>query len=522
MAEVSLTKKEMTTKGKSENSKKMKTDMADMVPIAAMNEDLLHNILLRLPAKSFAFASCVNRFWSSVCNRILSRPKMISAFSRNPDQLRAGEEVLDKVLSEPIRPQFVIANITCGNMEETLTLITERVGSRVPIIVSVVTGILGKEACNDKAGEVRLHSTSDDELFDVANFAILLTIGYLPGMKVDIIPVIQAKGESGAEMEDKFVMDIRNYMSMVSGHAAAPACLILFAEDTHATEPVLHKLDYAMPAETVIVGGQIGEFLHKRGNEPRNVQLQKDDIRVLAGLIFARDRHRPAQAERIQFDTAISNGMSSVDLRYKAANVNVSLGPSCPSTLLTAKRRGEAEVLDGDQILDDIDNILENYIWENDSYLGVIKRRKYSIGLEEKPKIMSSLVFHQVNGSDDQDLLVDGAGIKTGDQFQVYLPDLKVAEAALNDVSAQLRNLKSKPNKPEVVGGFAFVGSCRGDSFFGCPNADSSPFLENFPELPFGGIFCDGEIGRSLILEKGEEKKEVSIQRFLHVYSSEL
>jgi hypothetical protein len=101
--------------------------------------------------------------------------------------------------------------------------------------------------------------------------------------------------ESGAEMEDKFVMDIRNYMSMVSGHAAAPACLILFAEDTHATEPVLHKLDYAMPAETVIVGGQIGEFLHKRGNEPRNVQLQKDDIRVLAGLIFARDRHRPAR-----------------------------------------------------------------------------------------------------------------------------------------------------------------------------------------------------------------------------------
>jgi hypothetical protein len=36
---------------------------------------------------------------------------------------RAGEEVLDKVLSEPIRPQFVIANITCGNMEETLTLV---------------------------------------------------------------------------------------------------------------------------------------------------------------------------------------------------------------------------------------------------------------------------------------------------------------------------------------------------------------------------------------------------------------
>lgn len=64
-------------------------------------------------------------------------------------------------------------------------------------------------------------------------------------------------------------------------------------------ENLLMKLvciaDYAMPAETVIVGDQIGEFLHKRGNESRNVQLPKDDCRVLAGLIFARDRLRPAR-----------------------------------------------------------------------------------------------------------------------------------------------------------------------------------------------------------------------------------
>ncbi|EOA13285.1 hypothetical protein CARUB_v10026315mg [Capsella rubella] len=471
-------------KGTSEKSKK-KIVIADMVLIASINDDLLHNILLRLPAKSFAFASCVNRSWNSLCNRILSRPKMVSAFSRNPNQTRAGEEVLDKVLSEPIRPHFVIANITCGNMEETLTLITERVGSRVPIIVSVVAGILGKEACNDNAGEVKHHVTTDDGLSVVANFAILLTIGYLPGMKVDVIPAIQAKGE-----------------------------------DTHATEPILQKLDYAMPAETIIVGDQTCEFLHKRGNEPRNVQLHKDDSRVFAGLVFARDRHRPTQAGRIQFDAAISRAMSSVDLRYKAANVRVSRRPRCPSTLLTAKRGGEAEVLNGDQILDDINDFLGNQIWENDPYLGVIKRRKYSIGLEEKPKIMASLVFHQVTGADEQDLLVNGAEIKTGDYFQVYLPDLKVAEASLNAVSSQLRNLQSKPNKPEVVGGFAFVGSRRGDSFFGRQNADCTPFLENFPELPFGGIFCNGEIGRSLFVEDGEEKKEVSIRRCLHVYSS--
>ena len=150
----------------SRRKKKMeKSKKTDMAFIASMNDDLLQNILLRLPAKPFAFASCVNRSWNIVCNRILSRPKMVSAFSRNPHQFvssetlisckvliltcgqwrsidcdykrgtfsvsvcvffllqEAVEEAIDKALSDPIRPDFVIANITCGNMEDTLSLV---------------------------------------------------------------------------------------------------------------------------------------------------------------------------------------------------------------------------------------------------------------------------------------------------------------------------------------------------------------------------------------------------------------
>ncbi|WZY79672.1 F-box/LRR-repeat protein At5g63520-like isoform X1 [Brassica napus] len=493
-----------------------KSKKTDMAFIASMNDDLLQNILLRLPAKPFAFASCVNRSWNIVCNRILSRPKMVSAFSRNPHQFEAVEEAIDKALSEPIRPDFVIANITCGNMEDTLSLITKRVGTRVPVIVSIVAGVLGKEVCNDKAGEVK---QNDQGMHICPSFAILLTIGYLPGIKVDVIPVIQSKEETEAMIGDKFVMDIRNFVSEVSDHAE-PACLMLFGEDTHATEPIIRKLDYAMPAETIIVGDQKGEFLQKRANELSNAQLHKDESRVLAGLIFARDRRRPIEAGRVQFHTAISRGLSPVDLRYKVANA-ISTLPKWPATLMTAKRIGEAEVLNGEQILDDIEaNLLGNPLWEADPYIGVIKRRKYSVGLDQKPKIMASLVFHQVTGADEQYLTVNGAGIKTGDHFQVYLPDLEVAEASLTAVSSQLRNIMSKPNKHEVVGGFVFAGSGRGDSFFGRPNADTSPFLENFPELRFGGVFCDGEIGRSLSVEEGEEKQVTISQRCLHVVSS--
>lgn len=48
-----------------------------------------------------------------------------------------------------------------------------------------------------------------------------------------------------------------------------------------------------MPEETTIVGDKICEFLHKRANESVNVQLHEGNNRVLAGFIFARDRHRP-------------------------------------------------------------------------------------------------------------------------------------------------------------------------------------------------------------------------------------
>ncbi|CAF2145156.1 hypothetical protein YC2023_026054 [Brassica napus] len=71
---------------------------------------------------------------------------------------------------------------------------------------------------------------------------------------------------------------------------------------------------------------------------------------------------------------------------------------------------------------------------------------------------MASVVFHQVTGANEQYLTVKGAGIKTGDHFQVYIPDLTVAEASLSDVSSQLRNIMSKLNKQEVIGGFLFAG----------------------------------------------------------------
>lgn len=49
-----------------------------------LNGDIVHNIIGRLPALSFAAASCVSKSWYHICNRILSRPKLASALSLDP------------------------------------------------------------------------------------------------------------------------------------------------------------------------------------------------------------------------------------------------------------------------------------------------------------------------------------------------------------------------------------------------------------------------------------------------------
>jgi len=65
---------------------KPKEPKTPMTSFASINEDLILNILKRLPALSFASAACVSKSWNQICNQILYKPKFASAFSLNPDE----------------------------------------------------------------------------------------------------------------------------------------------------------------------------------------------------------------------------------------------------------------------------------------------------------------------------------------------------------------------------------------------------------------------------------------------------
>ncbi|KAI7732281.1 hypothetical protein M8C21_027994, partial [Ambrosia artemisiifolia] len=200
--------------------------------IDIIGEDLLHNIVSRLPATSFAYAACVSRSWNLVCERVLSRPKLVSACSFNPNFDDAVIEVVNKVLSQPIRPHFAIVSIGGSYepdddsddefevLEEALDLITAALGSKVQVITNRPSGIIGRDAFSDEIKEIKLG-------FGEENDSILLIVGFVPGLKVTTIPL--AKPFEGPEtvMIDEFITDIREFSTSVSG-CNSPAAIIMF------------------------------------------------------------------------------------------------------------------------------------------------------------------------------------------------------------------------------------------------------------------------------------------------------
>ncbi|KAL5717493.1 hypothetical protein ACHQM5_010483 [Ranunculus cassubicifolius] len=476
-----------------------------------IGEDIHQDILSRLPATTFASAACVSRYWSHLCNRIL-RPKLLSSISLNPNLKDAVDEVLNKVLGEPIRPHFAIASVGKKfSLRITKALIRSKLGFGIPIIVSEARGIIGNDSTTNEHKEVLWLDNDDIEnrieaynLPEYRNRGIVLTVGYFPGLRVCAIPL--KEGDDSQMSIDTFINNIKEY-------SVSPVGVIMFAKPNTDMEPVLEKIDYAMPEDTVIIGDESGHFLCNNGVDCTAFAGQNAAV----ALVFAKDIGK-AKGD-IRFSLVLSNGVSPIGPMYKGASVRMAKDEkSKSSTWLTARREGSIENLDGESILADIENIIEAddmNIDDFDLYIGVSKRRKCSIGLE-KPKLISSTSFHAIAGGDEEYLYVNGFGIKTGDPFQFFYPDPQVALKSRNDVCDKLKALKHSNGENKVVcGGLMFSCCGRGESFLGCPNADSSAFLENFPGVPLSGTFCCGEIGRGYgLVGKGSTKC------FRHVYST--
>ncbi|CAO2818163.1 unnamed protein product [Amaranthus hypochondriacus] len=472
--------------------------------ISEINDYLLQDILSKLPAKTFASASCVNRAWNHICARILCRPNFISALSLNASLHEAVKEVTDKALSCPIRPQFAIVSI-CPffNLNEAHGLIMEKLGTKIPIITCATGGIMGKHALTDEFQEVKFPCYDTDDIFEPPRSGgISLTVGYLPGFEVDVVPLLEGSNIN------QFVMDTRNFSAAVSG-CRSPEAIIIFGDSQSDMKPVIENLDCAFFEQTIIAGNESCSFKYStpRGNE-------SSDAYAVA-LVFARHKNMLNGAGKIEFHFAVGAGVTALGPIYRV--VSAKMRQNEFTTWLTAKREGGNETLDGHEMLDDLEVEMAEPLSSYDLYIGVRKRRKYSVG-SEQVKSMMSLTYHPVQEGDEQYLYVGGWDIKTGDTFSFYTPNVNRALASCGTVFENFGKLKHK----EMIGGFVFACCGRGETFFGKPNVDSSPILDNFPTIPLAGMYCGAEIGRgSPNLGKSNEEHEQDFpDTHSHVYST--
>ncbi|CAA2964071.1 F-box LRR-repeat At5g63520-like [Olea europaea subsp. europaea] len=490
--------------------------------LECLGEDLIQNILCRLPASAFASAACVSRYWNSTCNRILfSSPKLSSAVSFNPSLEEAVNEVINKVLSKPIRPHFALASIGSSfSLEDAYQLITESFAPEIPVIVNCPEGIIGRDALTDEFLEVQRKVAEGEDHGGASpdqnvNQGIILIVGFLPGLKAHILPLFYQE-KYQALLIDEFVTGIKEYTSSVS-ESASPASIVLFSGRETDIKPVLQKLDYAFSLDTAIVGDGDSEFLY-RSDDRNNITRRSAAV----ALLFVKERDKPPGIGETKFHVMLSAGLLPVGSTYKVVAVKCDKS----STWLTATRNTLDDALDGQSILDEIYDEFGDRIEAPNFYLGVTKRGRCSGGQEELRQ-QTFLEFHEVLGGDEENLHVNHVGINSGDPFRFYIWNYKAALSSCDDVFDKLRHLKqdcnctydrvggivTNGNKREVFGGIVFSCCGRGDSFFGQPGFDSSPFLENFPGVTFGGTYCHGEIGRGYCSLYGQGNAEGDVPR---------
>ncbi|KAJ0804341.1 putative F-box-like domain superfamily protein [Helianthus annuus] len=469
-----------------------------------IGEDLLQNIVGRLPATTFASSACVNRSWNLVCDRVLSRPKLASACSFNPSLQDAVEEVVNKVLSDPIRPHFAIASVSGYYYEDALgdarQLINAALGTHVPVIINRPHGIIGRDAISDEFKEIEWYNPIDE--ID----AIMLIVGFLPGLKAKIIPLLK-QIQPRAVMIDEFVTDIRDFSTSVSG-CNSPAAVIMMSDSCYESiKDAIEKLDYAMSPETVVVGNPSSQF--------RCTNDAQFGTSAAVALVFAVDMNKPPGIGETQFHAVLSSGLSPVGPTYKATSVN---GNNF-TTKITARREGSGENVDGETIL----NQAYDEIGDPDQYhallIGVTKKREYSIG-QENVGCMTSLAFHGVPWSSQGDFYVPGGALKTGDAFRLYHTGSTTALSSAAAVSSHLRSFNQGSNnttdgdKTEVFGGLIFTSP---DIFsLGQPDINSSPFLDNFPGVTLGGNFSSSVIGRRVLTPYVKESHDQMVRCCVH------
>ncbi|KAJ7552312.1 hypothetical protein O6H91_06G049900 [Diphasiastrum complanatum] len=546
----------------------------------ALERDALLAIFELLPARALASAACVCRSWYYGVQTICSRPCIVSALSLQPNLKFAMEEVLEKVLAQPFRPQFAI--LFAGqkfNLSKISYMLKSNLPGGIVVIGCHAAGLIGLDVATNKQKEVVFRHSETRSTTHQKSAGLVLTLGCFPGVHVETISLKNFYSEN----------DVKNFVDQAGAGAfhgsgcEAPLSIVLLAKPRSDIKSLLERLDGAFMGKTIVTGGLCVDNLDNcllsqcfTNDEPlvddheklgqlattsRGLEFEmksrdqgtskflgsRSTTRVckkqtcgqsssnvtykdVVGLVFKQvDSHRNEGDKFLHCHVVASGGLVPVGPVYVVVSVRETKDPVLQeaTTWLTCMRENDDKELDGLSLFEDLDA----QVGGDNSYLciGVVRHRRRSnrIGQQE--------VFHlyEVQGADEEHLYVDGKGIKTGDKLRFYCTDAKAARLEniqkLNELEENVKSEAhasvtgpSKARKPSQVGALMFSCIGRGEEYFGEANVDSGDLLERFPDIPLSGMFCLGEIGPPSILpwETMNFSKPQQRQTVMNMYST--
>ncbi|KAJ6339548.1 hypothetical protein OIU77_007494 [Salix suchowensis] len=283
-------------------------------------------------------------------------------------------------------------------------------------------------------------------------------------------------------------MDILHYTSTVSD-CQAPAAIIIFGDKTTDMKPAVSKMDCVMPEETVMVGDASTSFIFRNGDSSL-IHLAHTCYFQPVALVFARDRYEPEGIGEIQFHITMSKGVMPFGPKLEAASV---LLKDSECSWISAKLEGQNGIVAAGEILNDLKQQFRDADMSADIYIGVTKEtiRTNDSGILIPGRCLD---FYEVRGGGGRYFNVHGVDIRPGDSFLSYHSDSETASSTCDHALQKLLTLKAelksknhlhlskftdKDEKKEVLGGLIFSRDRRGESFFGEPFVDSSPFFDS-------------------------------------------
>lgn len=319
--------------------------------------------------------------------------------------------------------------------------------------------------------------------------ALVLTLGYLPGVKIhpfqldaEVYPDLDSSPDAWANL-------------IGVAPSEQPQFVILAEPASSKINDLLQGLDFAYP-ESVKIGG-----------------LTTHSTMSGSGLFYDRELHHEgvvgvALSGNIILEAIVAQGCRPIGRPYRIAeaerNILLKLeeqeiAQTSPAyKVLSQPQQTPLEALqDLIQDLDEKDQLLA----QHSLFVGIV-RDEFKQNLEPGDFLIRTLI-----GLDPRiGAIAIGDRVRPGQRIQFHLRD---AHTSAEDLEMLLEHhQQATPTAPSPTGALLFSCLGRGQGLYDQPNFDSRLFNRYLGDIPLSGFFCNGEIG------------PVGGRTFLHGYTS--